>query len=84
MSQSDDYIIITKSPDPYDESDLTIETTSQEESEDSIRTLERQGITIIHEKQDRPASDPRNQFSQELMDEGGIEIVPSDEEESFL
>ncbi|HAS84487.1 MAG TPA: hypothetical protein DCS23_00195 [Candidatus Yonathbacteria bacterium] len=92
MSKSDDYIIITESHDmdkwPID-SDMEVH---DEKDDASLRVLEGQGISIIagehnnpHETSSEP--EPREQFSRELMDEGGIEIfseVERDEEESFL
>lgn len=86
MSKSDDYILITGSHNldaGLSDSDKKI----QEEDDDaSLRALESHGITILGEIE-RPVSDkPRDQFSRELMDEGGIEIVSGDEDEepSFL
>lgn len=77
MSSPNDYIIITESQ-SADDSAVQSETTSQEE-ENAMLTLERQGVSIL-KKEDRPANDePRDQFSRELMDEGGIEIVPNDD-----
>lgn len=84
MSKSDDYIIITESHDLDDGPIHSGAEIHEEEDDASMRALEKQGISILSSK-DRPASDePRDQFSQELMDEGGIEIVSSDEEESYL
>lgn len=88
MSKSDDYIIITGSRN-LDEGSSNSDATVHEEREDaSLRALEGQGISIL-DKEARQATNtddkPRDQFSRELMDEGGIEIVSAnEEEESFL
>ena len=90
MSKSDDYIIITGSRN-LDEGSSDSDAVVHEEKDDaSLRALEGQGISIIgnehnepHETSNEP--EPLDQFSRELMDEGGIEIVSADEEEeSFL
>lgn len=90
MSQSDDYIIITESHD-LDKGPIHSDVEVHEEKEDaSLRALEGQGISIITGKDSNikdTDAEPLDQFSRELMDEGGIEIVTGDEreeEESFL
>lgn len=63
-----------------------------EKDDASLRALEGQGISIIggaHSEPHETSNEPEHldQFSRELMDEGGIEIVSGDEseeEESFL
>lgn len=84
MSSSDDYIVITESHDLNDDSnDLDVKT--QMEGDDvSRRTLENQGISIIGEDDGPVKIGDIDQFSRELMDEGGIEIVSVDEKELFL
>jgi len=84
MSSSDDYIVITESHDLNDDSnDLDVKT--QMEGDDvSRRTLEDQGISIIGEDDGPEKIGDIDQFSRELMDEGGIEIVSGDEDELFL
>ena len=86
MSKSDDYIIITESHD-LDKGPILSDTEVHEETADaSLRALEKQGISVLGGGEERPIKDePLDQFSRELMDEGGIEIVSADEEEeSFL
>lgn len=87
-SSSDDYIIITESHD-LDKGPIRSDAEIHEEADEaSLRALEGQGISILHgdgallESNDDEQLD---QFTRELMDEGGIEIVSGDEEEeSFL
>ncbi len=85
MSKSDDYIIITESHDLDDgpiHSDMKIH---NEADEASLRALEKQGISILGNEEPLVSDEPRDQFSRELLDQGGIEIVSADEEEeSFL
>ena len=90
MGKSDDYIIITGSRN-LDEGSSNSDAVVHEEGEDaSLRALEGQGISILGEETRQSTNtetEPRDQFSRELMDEGGIEIVTGDEseeEESFL
>ena len=91
MSSSDDYIIITESHD-LDEGPIRSGTKVHEEEEDaSLRALEGQGISIIGGGEGSlldvdGEEEPLDQFSRELMSEGGIEIVSGDDEEdeSFL
>lgn len=86
MSQSDDYIIITESHD-LDKGPIRSDVEIHEEADDaSLRALEGQGISVLGvEKEHQVRNESLDQFSRELMDEGGIEIVSGDEEEeSFL
>lgn len=88
MSSSDEYIIVTGSRN-LDSGDSDESSLPHNEGEDaSLRAMESTGISIIGE--DEPFVDndePIDNFSQELLDEGGIEIVPNkdkEEEEAFL
>ncbi|MFZ2303728.1 MAG: hypothetical protein WAV98_02990 [Minisyncoccia bacterium] len=92
MSSSDDYIIITESHN-LDKGPIRSDMKIHEEKDDaSLRALEGQGISIIDDDHNEPHKtsnepEPLDQFSRELMNEGGIEIVTGDEgeeEESFL
>lgn len=92
MSKSDDYIIITESHD-LDNGPIRSDVKIHEEKDDaSLLALEKQGISIIGDEYNEPQetnNEPEHfeQFSRELMDEGGIEIVSGEEgeeEESFL
>lgn len=93
MAQSD-YILVTSS---HNLDDGTSDSDPQvhEEAEDaSARALESQGISLVDDRnammqrsqaEDSPENaEPRDQFSIELMNEGGIEIIQGDEEDSFL
>ena len=83
MSSSDDTIIITESHD-LNEGPIFSGTEVKEEGEEaSLRILENQGISIIFEEDTDVKTEPRDEFSQKLMDEGGVEIVSSEEEEAF-
>lgn len=84
MSSSDDYIVITESHDLNDDSNDSDVKTQMEGDDVSRRTLEDQGISIIGEDGGPEKIGDIDQFSRELMDEGGIEIVSGDEEELFL
>lgn len=84
MSSSDDYIIITESHDLNDDSNDLDMKTQMEGNDVSRRTLENQGISIIGEDDGLEKIGDIDQFSRELMDEGGIEIVSGDEDELFL
>lgn len=85
MSSSDDYIIITESHD-LDEGPIHSGVKVHEEGENaSLGAFESQGISIIGGEEGLSSEEPRDQFSQELMDEAGIEILSGEEEEeSFL
>ncbi|MFZ2831944.1 MAG: hypothetical protein WAZ40_02230 [Minisyncoccia bacterium] len=80
MSTSSDYIIITESHDTNDGTEVDTKKIIPEEEGISIMTLENQGISIIDETLRPATTEPRDQFTQELMDEAGIEILSSDED----
>ncbi|HBH71812.1 MAG: hypothetical protein UU88_C0008G0009 [Parcubacteria group bacterium GW2011_GWC1_42_11] len=84
MSSSDDYIVITESHDMNDDSSDSDIKTPVEGEEVSRRTLEDQGISILGEDGGPEKVGDIDQFSRELMDEGGIEIVSGDEKDLFL
>lgn len=83
MALPDDYILVTGSHNLNDDSGDS-DTRAPEDDETSLHVLERQGISILDEKELPIRTEPRDQLSRELMDQGGIEIISSDEEESFL
>lgn len=83
MVSPNDYIIITDSQDLGEDSVSDNEYRKEPESA-SRRVLESQGISILGEDENPVLTEPRDQFSRELMDEGGVEIVASDDEESFM
>lgn len=80
MSTSDEYIIVENSKNLDDN---TPESTSESE-DDSTRTLANQGIFIeAGESSENFGDKPFEDFTQELMKEGGIEIVPTDKENDY-
>lgn len=87
MSKSDDYIIITESHD-LDKGPIRSDVEIHEEADDaSLKALEGQGISILGEQGQPTSAESKHldDFSRELMNEGGIEILSGDEEEeSFL
>ena len=85
MSKQSDYIVITGSRNIDDGTGSSDAKVHEEAESASLRALEDQGISII-DKVEKPGTvEPLDQFSLELMDEGGIEIIQADEEEeSFL
>ncbi len=80
MSTSDEYIIVENSKNLDDDKDgATIENEN-----DSERTLEKQGIFIESDSGDGISGEkPLSDFAQELMNEGGIEIMPSGDEDNL-
>lgn len=81
MNSSDKYILITESHD-LDAGPVHSGEEIHEEGEDaSLRALESQGISILDEKEHGTNEEPLEQFSRELLSEGGIEIVSGDEAE---
>lgn len=85
MSSNDDYIIITESHDLGEGPIHSGVKVHEEADEASLGAFESQGISIINQEEKPAKGEPRDQLSQELLDEGGIEIFSGDEEEeSFL
>jgi hypothetical protein len=84
MSSSNDYILVTGSRNLDDGSSDSDGKIQEEDEKASTSALEKQGVSILGDMS-RPVSDePRDQISKELFDESGIEIIDSDEEESYL
>lgn len=83
MSTSDDYIIVTESHN-LDESaegpdDLSFK---KEEAEATSRTaMQKQGIFLEKRKESPESAGSFDEFSKELLEQSGIEIVPSEEGE---
>ncbi|OHA79246.1 MAG: hypothetical protein A2747_02250 [Candidatus Yonathbacteria bacterium RIFCSPHIGHO2_01_FULL_44_41] len=85
MVSPNDYIIITESRDLGEEPANSGNKYQEEPESASHIMLESQGISILGKDEDLvPTTKPRDQFSRELMNEGGVEIVASDDDESFL
>lgn len=81
MSSSDNYIVITESHDLNEEPTDSDQKNQVEGEEASRRTLEGQGISIIRDNDVSVRTESLDQFSRELMDEGGIEIVTGENED---
>jgi len=84
MVSPNDYIIITESHDIGEESANYGNKYQEEPESASRRVLESQGISILGKDEDPIPAEPRDQFSRELMSEGGVEIVANNDEESFM
>jgi hypothetical protein len=81
MTSADKDILFTGSQNLSDDSAPSTEDLTKEGADASIRALEKQGI-FLEGKKDRPLrTKPREEFTQELQDMGGIEIIPSDDKE---
>lgn len=83
MSTSDDYIIVTESRNLDESAEGPDELTLKgEEAESASRTvMQKQGIFLEKSKETSTPAKSLGEFSKELLEEGGIEIVPSDEGE---
>lgn len=80
MSSSDEYILITSSQ-KLDESADDSDTKIKEENPDAaIRALEEQGVFLEKDDDTPVRAKPREEFSRELLDQSGIEIVSSEED----
>lgn len=84
MNPSNDSIIITDSRN-LDESPASSTIDTQEGEEASLRALENQGVSIVEEAKipTAPVEEHRDQFSRDLLEEGGIEIIRGDDDEAF-
>lgn len=83
MSTSDDYIIVTESHNldesAEDPDDLSLK---KEEVEATSRTvMQKQGIFLEKSKESPAPAKSFDEFSKELLEQSGIEIVPSEEGE---
>lgn len=84
MSSADKYVLITESQNfGEEESDSKIKTVEESESA-ALRALEDQGIFIESTVDNPTQAKPREQFSRELLDQSGIEIVSNEEESPSL
>ena len=81
MSSSDDYIIIEEGHDLNDDAKNDTFDTPQESADLSTRTLEKQGILVEKNEDIQDISNKHlDDFSKELFEEGGIEIVSNEGE----
>ena len=83
MPQSD-YIVITGSRNLNDGSSSADKEPVDEPEDASLRALEGQGISILEITERPGTTEPRDQFSRELLDEAGIEILHDEEEDASL
>lgn len=83
MDNTDDYIIITGSRNLDDDSVNPTENPPAIEAEmddASLRALQKQGIYLEKSGETPVPAKPLDEFSKELLEQSGIEIVSSEEE----
>ena len=80
---SNDYIIVVDSRDLGDDATNTDTNIHEEADEASLRALEKQGIFLEESGDAVFSTEPRDNFSKELQDISGIEIVHEDDDEAF-
>lgn len=80
MSSSDEYILITASQGLDDNTDDSGTKVKEENPDAALRALEEQGVFLEKDDDIPVRSKPREEFSRELLDQSGIEIVSSEEE----
>lgn len=83
MSDTDDYIIITGSRNLDDDTANPAENppaTEVETDDVSLRALQKQGIFLEKSGETPVPAKPLDEFSKELLEQSGIEIVSSEEE----
>lgn len=78
MATPNDEILITGSRNLDDDTNSTDKNISKETDKASKRTLEKEGIFIENENAPVEKAKPRDEFSRELEDMSGIEIIPED------
>ena len=85
MSASDDFILVTGSRNLDDGTSSSDTQIPPEEEGASQKALEGQGVSILNTTFETPSKpinvEPRDQFSQELFDEGGIEIIADNDDD---
>lgn len=82
MNSSDD-IIFEDAKNLSDDTSDTNTTLSEEEAQSSMQTLVNQGVFLERTKAPALGDNPDN-FSAELKDISGIEILPSEDEDPLL
>lgn len=82
MSSSDEYILITASQGSDENADDSDTKIKEENPDAALRALEEQGVFLEKDEDTPVRTKPREEFSRELLDQSGIEIVSS-EEDSF-
>lgn len=83
MSTSDDYIIVTESRnlDENVESPDELALKGEEAEDLSRKVMQKQGIFLEQDKEQSVSARSLDEFSKELLEESGIEIVPSEDGE---
>lgn len=84
MSSSDEYILITASQGSDEGTGDSGAKIKEENPDAALRALEEQGVFLEKDDDTPVRAKPREEFSRELLDQSGIEIVSSEEESSFL
>lgn len=80
MSSSDEYILIAASQGLDENADDSGTKIKEENPDAALRALEEKGV-FLEKDDDTPVhSKPREEFSREILDQSGIEIVSSEEE----
>lgn len=79
--KSDNYIIVTGSHNLNDDDQGTGEVANKEKDDSSRRVLEEQGIFLDQESSEPKNTDPSDEFTKQLQEIGGIEIIKSEEGE---
>lgn len=80
MSSSDEYILITASQGSDENTDDSGAKVKEENPDAALRALEEQGVFLEKDDDTPVRAKPREEFSRELMDQSGIEIVSSEED----
>ncbi|MEK7569263.1 MAG: hypothetical protein AAB497_04130 [Patescibacteria group bacterium] len=80
MSSSDEYILITSSQSSGGDAGISDAKIKEEDPDAALRALEEQGVFLEKDDDTPIRSKPRDEFSRELLDQSGIEIVSSEEE----
>ena len=83
MSSSDEYILITSSQSSGEDAGDSGTKIKEEDPDAALRTLEEQGVFLEGDDDIAVHSKPRDEFSRELLEQSGIEIVSSEEESWF-
>lgn len=86
MSSSNDYIIIEEGKNTSDDAeDSDVALVHREADQASLDALEKQGVFLTQEEANNiDPAEPRDEFSRELQQLSGIEIIADEETEPSL
>lgn len=84
MSSSDEYILITASQGSDEGANDSGAKIKEENPDAALRALEEQGVFLEKDDDIPVRTKPREEFSRELLDQSGIEIVSSEEDSLSL